>query len=99
MLQDVFVGLCPAFGSHKLLASCTLKQGSAPLDGVGHAFGREVDDFVLDQTGIAATYSLDTPTLVNGRSGDGPYACVHSRRVSPGSQDAYGLYFFHTEKV
>ena len=99
MLHHILIGSLPSLRLHESLASGGLEDGASPLDCVGDRRGGEFFELLIDQALITSVHPDNLHVIEYGRSGDGPYACVHPRRIPTGSKNGDFLYLSHIDEI
>ena len=79
-------------GAHLRAASC-IQNGAAPLDGIGHILGGQINDFLIHQAIVAFEDSLHLDSSAESPAHRRTDRGIHTGSVAAAGQDADCLYF------
>ena len=90
VLDHIVISFLPAFRRHEILRSCSLENGTSPLDGTADTLGCHLLYLIIYQSFITSINAHDFPAVENRGPCHGPDSSIHSRRIAPGCQYTYG---------
>ena len=89
VLDHIVISFLPAFRRHEILRSCSLENGTSPLDSAADTLGCHLLYLVIYQSFITSINAHDFPAVENRGPCHGPDSSIHSRRIATGCQDTY----------
>ena len=90
VLDHIVISFLPAFRRHEILRSCSLENGTSPLDSTADTLGCHLLYLIIYQSFITSINAHDFPAVENRGPCHGPDSSIHSRRIAPGCQYTYG---------
>lgn len=90
VLDHIVISFLPAFRRHEILRSCSLENGTSPLDSTADTLGCHLLYLIIYQSFITSINTHDFPAVENRGPCHGPDSSIHSRRIAPGCQYTYG---------
>ena len=90
VLDHIVISFLPAFRRHEILRSCSLENGTSPLDSTADTLGCHLLYLIIYQSFITSINAHDFPAVENRGPCHGPDSSIHSRRITPGCQYTYG---------
>lgn len=90
VLDHIVISFLPAFRRHEILRSCSLENGTSPLDSTADTLGCHLLYLIIYQSFITPVNAHDFPAVENRGPCHGPDSSIHSRRIAPGCQYTYG---------
>ena len=90
VLDHIVISFLPAFRRHEILRSCSLENGTSPLDSTADTLGCHLLYLIIYQSFITSINAHDFPAVENRGPCHSPDSSIHSRRIAPGCQYTYG---------